>query len=454
MSDTESKASPQAENRRSRFSGFHARTYEMELLVSGAVVFGLIHLPPIIERAFTSYIASLEGNLRLIGLLSQIYLQLVLFGLIAVFVAHLAMRGFWIGLLGLESVFPEGIRWENVKLGPAMIRRHRANIGSLAKAIEKTDDLCSLVFSFGFLVVFIWVYFVILLVVSVTLGVGLAWLLFDGQGATTLFWIIAGSTIGISVFAELVDKAFSHRVKPGGTSERLIGLTVAIAYAVSPARFIGATQLTLGSNTSSARVSAVMVVAMLGLALVQIAGGFVGEGFVRLDSLTFFPDTLREQGMDPGHYRSLRGSNAVEPLIPTIQGDIVTEPFLKLFIPYNPRRHNRLLTEKCPDLPTLSKNGLDAGKAAKLEDNQVQEAAACLGSLFPISLDGGSVKDMHFDFTIEQTTGLEGVVTFLPIDGLGHGRHELMILAPPKARLTGKDDETPEPVRHLIPFWL
>ncbi|RLE30261.1 MAG: hypothetical protein DRJ61_13080, partial [Acidobacteria bacterium] len=150
MSDTESKASPQAENRRSRFSGFHARTYEMELLISGAVVFGLIHLPPIIERISTSFLAGLEGNLSLFGFMGQIYLQLVLYGLIAVFVLHLAMRGFWIGLLGLESVFPEGIRWDRVKLGPAMIKRYRAGIDSLAATIEKVDDLCSLIFSFGF----------------------------------------------------------------------------------------------------------------------------------------------------------------------------------------------------------------------------------------------------------------------------------------------------------------
>lgn len=175
MSDIESKAPPQAENRRSRFSGFHARTYEMELLISGAVVFGLIHLPPIIERISISFLAGLEGNLRLMGVLGQVYLQLVLYGLIAVFVLHLAMRGFWIGLLGLESVFPEGIRWDRLKLGPAMIKRYRAGIGSLAATIEKVDDLCSLIFSFGFLVIFIWIYFVVLLVAAGALAVGFSW---------------------------------------------------------------------------------------------------------------------------------------------------------------------------------------------------------------------------------------------------------------------------------------
>lgn len=454
MSDIDSTAPKTAENRGSRFSRFHARTYEIELLVSGAVVFGLIHLPPIIERISTSYIASLDGNLRMIGILGQVYIQLVLYALIAVFVLHLAMRGFWIGLLGLESVFPDGIRWDKVKLGPAMIRQHRAHIGSLAQAVEKTDDRCSLIFSFGFLIVFIWIYFVIILGSAVTIAVGLSWLVFDGKGAAIIFWIIAGSTIGISALAELIDKYFSHRVQKGGIGERIINGMVAFAYVVSPARFIGATQLTLGSNTSNARVSVVMAFAMIGLALVQVAGGLFGEGIVRIDSLTFFPDTLREQGVDPRHYRALRDPLSVEPLVPSIQNDIVTDPYLKLFIPYYPRRHNPLLAKACPDLVTLSKSGFDAGKASKLEDPQIERASACLASLFPISIDGSDVSNKHFDFTVEQGSGLEGIVTFLPIEGLRKGRHELEILAPPKVRHIGEDDETPEPVRHLIPFWL
>jgi len=426
----------------------------MELLISGAVAFGLIHLPPIVERISISFLAGLEGNVRTIGILGQIYLQLVLFGLIGVFVLHLAMRGFWVGLLGLESVFPEGIRWDRVKLGPAMIRRYRASIGSLAATIEKVDDLCSLIFSFGFLVIFIWIYFVVLLVAAGILAVGFSWLLLSGRGVATVFWIIAGLTIGIPVMAELIDKALGPRVRPGGTGERIIGLMVRIHFAISPLRLMGATQLTLSSNLSNTKVSAVIVITMLATALLQISGGVLGQGIVRLDSLTYFPDSLRGQGMDPGHYRSLRGPDRVEPLTPTIQSDIITEPFLKVFIPYNPRRHNRLLAEACPNLQPLSKNGLDAGKAEKLQDSQVQEAAECLGSLFPISLDGEGLQGLHFDFTREQGTGLEGIVSFLSVDSLDHGRHELTILAPPKNRLTDKDDETPEPVRHLIPFWL
>lgn len=51
----------------SRFGALHARTYEMELLVSGAVVLGLLQLPPIVRTAFTRFRTGVaDGGLRLV----------------------------------------------------------------------------------------------------------------------------------------------------------------------------------------------------------------------------------------------------------------------------------------------------------------------------------------------------------------------------------------------------
>ncbi|MCK5378603.1 MAG: hypothetical protein KAJ78_04330 [Acidobacteria bacterium] len=454
MSNTESKASQTPENRRSRFSGLHARTYEMELLVSGALVFGLIHVPPVFDRWFTSFRASLDGTLRLLGTIGPAYLQMVLYALIATFVLHLMMRGFWIGLLGLESVFPDGIRWDHLKLGPATIKRYRAGIGSLAKSIEKVDDLCSLVFSFGFLIVFVFVYSVVVIWAVVALSFAISWAFLGGKGATILFWSLIALVVVLQQLAQSLDKFFGSRVKSGGVPETLIRLLVNIAYAVSPMRLVGTTQLTLGSNISDTKVGMVILGSVLTLGLFHIGGTFFGEGIVRIDSLTFFPDSLREQGMDPRHYRDLREPNSVEPKIPTIQKDIVAGPYLKLFIPYIPRYHNPLIASVCPNLQPLSKNGIDVGRGEKLDDAQVIETAACLGSLFQISLDGEHQQRLHFDFTVEPGTALEGIISFLPVDDFKQGRHELVILAPPKPGKTDEDTKTPEPVRHLIPFWL
>lgn len=438
--------------RHSRFVGFHARTYEMELLVSGAVVFGLVQLPGVIDRAATSLLAGLEGHSRTIGTLGYAYIDLALYGLIAVFIIHLVLRGFWIGLLGLESVFPEGIRWEHLKVGPTTKRKLRKQVGSLAEIIDTMDDRCSLVFSFGFLVIVIWLYFVVLVAVIAGLSVLISALLFDGLHRPLLFWLIMGIVVVHQAISDVVDRRLRPHFKSGGMIDRLFDGFVGTAYALSPMRLVGGIQVTLGSNLAQGRVASWMVACMLGVAVLHLSGTFVNQKLVHFDSLAYFPDSLRGQGRDPSHYRSLRDPDAIESLAPSIQSDIVTGPFLEVFLPYSPRRHNRLVAEACPDLEPLSSTGLTIGRGEQPEDKRVFEAARCLGSLFPIALDGRPVADPAFDFTIEGRSGIEGLVTYLPVRGLDEGRHVLTVLTPSRQQQRS-DDPDAEPTRHVIPFW-
>ncbi len=51
----------------SRFGGFHIWTFEAELLISGAVVFGLLQVAPHITRFFDNALVRLEGHLRVLA---------------------------------------------------------------------------------------------------------------------------------------------------------------------------------------------------------------------------------------------------------------------------------------------------------------------------------------------------------------------------------------------------
>ena len=70
----------------SRFSGLHTRTFEMELLLSGAVVFALVQLPPIVNQHLARFRAGLVGDVRLMGMYAEVYVTLVLYALIGAFV--------------------------------------------------------------------------------------------------------------------------------------------------------------------------------------------------------------------------------------------------------------------------------------------------------------------------------------------------------------------------------
>jgi len=190
---------------------------------------------------------------------------------------------------------------------------------------------------------------------------------------------------------------------------------------------------------------------MIGLGAGMIGIMFAQSGLLHFDSLVYFPETLREQGLDPLHYRELREPGAIEQYYPSIQNDIVEGPYLKLFIPYSPRRHNSLIRERCPDAEPLGHSGFAFGRGEPGEADAAREAVECMVSLFVVELDGVPIGAGAFEFGREPGTGLEGIVAYIAVSDFAPGRHELVVLAPP--RRSDRDDDDPSPARHVIPFW-
>jgi hypothetical protein len=436
----------------SRFGSLHVRTFEAELLISGAVVFGLLQAPQIVNRFFDAALDRLEGHLRVLAAYGLTYCILVIYGLIGAFLIHLALRAFWIGLVGLESVFPGGIRWDRVKAGPFFIRLARRKMMPLARAIENLDDLCSLIFSFGFLIIIVFLYSLAVVALSAAGGFAASRIFFGGRYSTELFWVLFGGILGLQIVASAVDRVVGPRVRENGVVGRTIGASVSIWYAMSPMRWIGPIQLTLQSNTSSARVTTAIVGVMIVLSAGMLGIMFAQSGQLHFNSLVYFPQSLREQGLDPRHYRDVREVAAIEPGFPSIQTDVVADPYLELFIPYWPRRDNPLIRETCPDVEPFRYAGFSFGRRDPAGDDATRAAANCIASLFVVELDGTTVDPSVFEFGIDRAAGREGILAHISLSDLAAGRHELVVLAPPR-RSDLDHDGRPANVRHVIPFW-
>ena len=79
-------------------------TWEMELLISGATIFGLLQLPELIDRAYLTTLNLSPPDYS--GLINPLwmYAKFALITLVATFIAHLCLRGYWVALVGLDSV--------------------------------------------------------------------------------------------------------------------------------------------------------------------------------------------------------------------------------------------------------------------------------------------------------------------------------------------------------------
>ena len=82
---------------------------------------------------------------------------------------------------------------------------------------------------------------------------------------------------------------------------------------------------------------AVMLLTLMSLFVVDM---FVKSGLLHFDSYIFYPQRPDAHSVQYQYYEDLRpdgGSGSTKPSIPS---EIITQPFIKLFLPYTPRHDN------------------------------------------------------------------------------------------------------------------
>jgi hypothetical protein len=128
-------------------------TWELELLLSGAVLVALFQVSGVFDRTFDRVEPHTTRATAMPLFFAYLYGKAMVLALIATFVLHLASRGYWVGLVGLNSVFPNGVRWDQLRYGPITRELIRERLPALPPIIARLDNFCSALFSFGFLLV-------------------------------------------------------------------------------------------------------------------------------------------------------------------------------------------------------------------------------------------------------------------------------------------------------------
>lgn len=395
----------------SRFRDLHTRTHEVELLISGALVFGLLQVPGYIESTFMGWVTRLEGLTMTAVIYLFVYSELLAYSLLGTFILHLCLRGYWVALLGLESVWPEGWNAEKLKFGPHGRLEAARMFKPLSESIDKADDRASLLFAAGTVLVTVFVFSLVMMLVSIAIGAGLSWATDGRVPGATAFFAAFGLFLVVTVILTLVDRKFGTRISADSPGGRRFVAALRASMWLSPARFTGPVQFVFQTHVGERRLGAAIGVAA-GVMAVVLLGGMVWRfGLFRIDGWRYFDDSPTAAAyFDPRYYRD---SQAVrDGLLPSIDAEVITGPYIKLYLPYRPRRHNPLLDTRCPQ-PT------DA-------------PAQCVGNLYTISLGGKALTGLTFDFTRDMPSEFVGVATFLDVRDLPPGRHELTILAPPR----------------------
>jgi hypothetical protein len=415
-------------------------TWEMELLVSGATVFGLMQLPAQADRLLFGFYNASNFAVSSLAPSLWIYIKFSLLTLIATFVTHLCLRGYWVALVGLHSVYPQGFRWDRMKtrLGPHYLQTSRELAGNMGVLIERADNRASIVFGLGFGMA-------MLMLMPMVLVMGMMafiWLyeMLGGDGLDALKVSAVAAALIFIVFGALVywDRAKGDGIPADSRGGRWLRGFFRFYARLGFDRANNPLITLFGSNEGNRRTATILGVVMaavLSIVLWQAVGDRLGWS---VGDFAGLPDDVHSatDTVLPQHYASQRGTTARLAPLPHIPDPVVRGDYVRLFVPYLPARHNEAMQLRCPQ--ALTATGDDAQR----------ERLDCLEAMHAVTLDGQPL-DIHFDAAEDPATGQRGMLAMIPVHDLERGRHELTLQRTPRPR---KDGE-PAPKPYVIPFW-
>jgi hypothetical protein len=405
-------------------------TWEVELLISGVAVFAMLQLPGWLDDAMFALRPRFGTAWADPLLVLYVYAKTAAVILASTFVLHLLLRARWIALVGLLSVHPRGIDWNKLRIGPIARELEQARFGGFPDAIERADNLSTIVFAVG--VSLAWLMLWVTLLASVLMAVSVP---LGGFDVANPLLVALAVVIAPFALAQLVDRRFGAHLSADSAGGRLLRrvLRTYQRFGFGLQRNLGMAVLT--TNGDRVRVLGLTLLVML-LAFASVVLGYDAMRRPgRIGSFDLFPAVADapDVAIDSAHYDDTRNPARDAP-VPYLPSMIARDAYLRVVVPYVPTRDEPGLRRACPTLEAL------AGP------RRARESLACLGRLHALSLDGGPLG-ATFDIGSDPRTNRPALVAMLAVHALPRGRHVLAIAHPADAGAGAG------PNVDLIPFW-
>lgn len=131
-------------------------SWQAELLISGLALYGSFQLPEFVHILTDFFIRVLPKEQYMTGYFVAYMVLLGVCILSTFFMIHFILRMYWIGLIGLNSVFPKGYNPKGGYYSPVYVKTFTSDLPKVRDSIKKIDDICSSLFAgaFGFLLMY------------------------------------------------------------------------------------------------------------------------------------------------------------------------------------------------------------------------------------------------------------------------------------------------------------
>lgn len=406
------------------------RTDEIELIISGLTTVALFTLPGwLFETLSHSYshrmvATSIGANLMLLIVPGLFY------GLGACFAAHLMIRAYWAGLIGLRSVFPKGIDWQRTPtLGPISTEYYKQRLPDLASAITRADHAASALFAVISMIALGVLWIAVLLLVSlIVAGLIGAQTGQTNQAIQIMSLLVVSITAGPPLLVWILDAGVARAIP----SLRRFRAFRALIHGLArfggwfwPQKLILPVQLTLQSNTRSFLVALFLAT---GVATILVIGQLrydAWTNFTVSNEFRYLDDDAVSAGMRSSYYEKQRSTRDRLLMHPMIDQFMQERSAMRVFLPYHPLRDNLMVQQQC------------AADDVALD---------CLRRLWSVSLNGKSLDASSLIPTERMDLNLRGLTGVVPLMHLEPGVHELEVVWNP----AGADDEQPADDRYDV----
>lgn len=394
------------------------QSWQAELLISGATIFSLLSLPEkILPYINVLYIQSSELSFWFILMIS-LYLFIGLYGMIICFVIHFFIRSLWIALLGLNSVYPDGIKIKPYGLlTEGTMRLVKEEFPDIAAFNQKLDRIGSLMFSIAaFVVMMLTAINVILLVVF---GIFALLVKFFPQ-VTDSLWII-----GVVLYALLLlfgmAVPFMRKLKLRD-EEKLDKLQFKITKVMGkivyhifyyPVNYIVNTLVT-NFSFKYAFAFIIMVPMLAGIVPASISlQKTVGDEFSNRN-FPFF-DSYASRYKSFNYEDELTKSYVMSPIIPS---KVISAKQMSIFIPHI-YREQIALEKKFGNIEIPSER--------EKRDDAYQRKLNQHNAFNQIYINDIKYDSLAFKFHTHKRTNQKGVLTYIPTEHFMEGENLLSI---------------------------
>lgn len=393
-------------------------SWQAELIISGIAIVGSLSLPGLITQVSNWCMGTFaEDKFFLIGMILM-YLYIIAGGLIAAFLIHFFIRVLWIGMLGLSSVYPDGVKAIETYSNDfnEKLLKELPDVDAFS---HKLDQKGSLIFSIASAMCMVALSSIVLLLVIMALASGIHYLLPAvpfGWAAGVLFFIVLIPTLaGGALHAKKLRE--KNWVKKYHFPMFLIASKGIYTIFFKPFSYIIYTMI---SNAKKQQNGAQV---MLGAIVV----GFFAAAATSKSDVKYFmaPDAFRRHahpnyGMKESYYEDQRPKGNLI-MYASMESDRVSGKFVEVFVPIM-GREDEVREELCGD---FGKADTDEKKVNKQGfENE------CLKEYLSVYLNEQKQNDFSLFKYDHPQTGQFGVKLYVSCKSCKIGENEIRISRP------------------------